>query len=223
MDGDLRGLERAARRGDAGARLALLVARRRAGRLDEERLACAARLGDPDARALLASAAPDVVVDALEWFETLPAGWGLEAAQRAAVAGARAALESFEREYPDDRGPRGCVEAAEAVLGCPCAEHATAARRRGDGQHRANVDRGRRARPRWTKATIAERAALYAARACSDVGDPGRARVTARLALLEAGAAAGQQVRRALVREVGGWLLDASAPGPARSKRRGGP
>lgn len=210
MDEDLRELERAAARGEPGARRALLVARRRGGLLDEERLAHAAALGDEDARALLGDAAPPEAPDVMTWLEALRgAPWARDAALQAAVAGARVALQVFEREHPEDRGPRGCVEAAEALLACPCPEHAAVARRRGEWQERANVERARRTRGRWPVATVAERAVLYAALACGRYESSERALSIARLAVADATAAVRADVRAAVVRAVGPWLLGA--------------
>lgn len=145
MDEDLRDLERAAARGEPDARRALLVARRRAGRLDDERLAYAAALGDPDARSLLGESAPERL-GLVAWLEAVRhEPWGASAGLAAAVAVARAVLPVFEARRPEDAGPRRCVEAAERVLDRPSDEHRERARVLASAQARAWLDHSRRA------------------------------------------------------------------------------
>lgn len=200
VDEDLRELERAAQRDDPEARARLLAARRRAGRLDEDRLAFAARLGDPAARALLGAGAPPEVDDVPAWLEAArEQPWALEVTLLAAVVGARAALAAFERQHPEDRGPRRCIEAAEALVACPCPAHAISAQAAGQWQERAHVERARRHDARLPADHLAEGAAFLAAQAAGLHDTPDRARMLATLA-------------------VGGALR--AAPGPARTAMR---
>lgn len=212
MDEDLRELERAAGRDEPEARVRLLAARRRAGRLDEERLDFAARLGDPVSRALLGPDAP-AEEDLMGWLESvreLEPPWAIEAALRAAVTGARAALPVFERERPEDRGARQCVEAAEAFVTCPCAEHAAKALSASGWQGRAASDRSRRtSHLPESDASRAERAAVHAAQAAGFDQRDGRAFVISVLAFQNASGAAPPEVRDACRAALARWLLGA--------------
>jgi hypothetical protein len=212
VDEDLRELEREAQRGDPEARLRLLAAWRRAGRVDEERLNFAARLGDPVARMLLGTDAP-AEEDLMGWLESVrehEPPWAVEVALRAAVTGARASLPVFERERPEDRGARQCVEAAEAFVTCPCTEHAAKARSASGWQGRAASDRSRRAShlPE-SDASRAERAAVHAAQAAGFDQRDGRAFVTSVLAFQNASGAAPPQVHDAARAALARWLLGA--------------
>lgn len=169
MDEDLRELERAAARGEPGARRALLVARRRGGLLDEERLAHAAALGDEDARALLGPDAPDER-GLVEWLYAVEAApWGQVAGLVAAVAAARSVLPLFEARCPEDPGPRRCIEASERVLECPSDEHRAQARALAEALGRAWLDHSRRAPPRGPSPdhVTAAQAALFTAGAAA--------------------------------------------------------
>lgn len=166
MDEDLRELERAAARGEPGARRALLVARLRAGRLDDERVAYAAALGDDDARALLGESAPERL-GLLAWLEAVRhEPWGPSVGLAAAVAAARASLPTFADRHPEDRGPQRCIDAAQAVLDCPCDAHRHAAMALATSESRALLDRSRRAGgPRLPPEVRAAQVALFAATA----------------------------------------------------------
>lgn len=213
MDEDLRELERAAQRGDPEARARLIAAWRRAGRLDEVRLMAAAHLGDPVARALLGSAAPLAVVeDVLPWLESVrERPWSPEITLLAAVVGARAALSAFERQYPEDRGPRRCVEAAEAAVACPCAEHAQQALTVGEWGERAWREGLRRRSPEAelsvSDATRAQRAAFFAAQAAGSSNMPDRARMLASVAATNAFGVVQLKVHDAARVAVVRWLL----------------
>lgn len=212
VDEDLRELERAAQRGDPDARARLLAAWRRAGRVDDERVAFAASLGDPAARALLGAAAPPESESVPEWLEsTRERPWALEVALLAGAVAARAALATFEGAHPEDRGPRRCVEVAEAFVACPCPAHAAPARAAGEWQERAHIERTRRSDGRLRNELradhLAEGAALYAVLAVGLHDAPDRARLLVTLAVGGALAAARTPVRAALRRELSRALL----------------
>jgi hypothetical protein len=214
VDEDLRALERADGAGGVEARARALAARRRAGRLDEARLAAAAALGDPAARAVVGGVVGGAMdgagpPDPIAWLEGLPEGtegtvWD-EAWLRAALAGAEHALAAAP---PSDAapGPRRCLEVADAFVACPCEAHAAAAGALALAQGRLNDHLRRRAREGHGARTLAAAdAAYWIAHAASA---PVRAASLARFSLekaLTVGPAdrVREAVRDALVR----WLL----------------
>jgi hypothetical protein len=129
-DARSRALERGVDDGDLARRVAVLVDRVRRGVLSDERLRCAAFLGDAAAvivageRGLSVPAAPS---DFRPWvwlamFEVL----GTNVSLRAGYALSRL-LHPFWLRNPLGGDPKGAISALEDMLTCPCPPHAAAA------------------------------------------------------------------------------------------------
>jgi hypothetical protein len=146
----LRELERAAALGDDDAGARLLGERLRQGTLSEARVALAAYAGDPRAAMVVGDGA-EPELDLATWLQGLW-GWGREVPVRAAIAAGRHGIEHLEARvgwsatgcdgklalryvcasetpYPLDMVllDRRELEALEAWVCCPCADHARAA------------------------------------------------------------------------------------------------
>ncbi len=144
MDARRRELERRTGAGDLEAAAALLIARVRAGELGPERLALAARLGEP-AAALATGERPEEVPGELSaWFATL-LPWGVHVLVRATAAAAAFVLPGFERLAPGDLRPRGAVDAAQAWCDAPGAATVSAASRAARGALAAAQELARQA------------------------------------------------------------------------------
>jgi len=136
-DAEVRALERRWRETGAGDDEARwLAARVRTGELDGAWLEALAFFGHGPA-VLAGGKAPDPwdLDDSNVWGAKLRP-LGVPVVIRAALAAARLGVEPWERAHPGQpgRGPRPMLEAVEAWLACPCAEHAAAAKRAGEAR-----------------------------------------------------------------------------------------
>jgi hypothetical protein len=128
VDSERRNLERLAAQGDPDAAVAAIVARLRAGEVDEARVRLAALLGDPAARKLLGPLAPPVPANARELARALGAS-GAETLVRATLVAARAMAATADPRTWNLSRALAAMKAADDWLRCPCPEHVEAARR----------------------------------------------------------------------------------------------
>lgn len=128
MDDRLQRRARDAAAGDPAAGARLLVERRRAGELTDDRLQLAALLGDEAARLALAPAAPeDLPEDDLERWTLGIAACGRETAVRAAHVATRAAAATVTLDLADRSRIEPLLAAVDLWLACVCHTHARAA------------------------------------------------------------------------------------------------
>lgn len=129
-DARSRALERGADSGDLGERVAVLVDRVRRGALTDERLRCAAFLGDAAAVIVAGErglSVPTAPTEFTKWYLSLERV-GPDVSLRTGDALTRV-FYPFWLRSPLGKDPRTALAAIEDLLACPCVPHTQAAER----------------------------------------------------------------------------------------------